>query len=93
MLDEMALHMVRLPGSSTIISYHSSVEWYTTTAEELHKLVRLAGQSVYWRKIFQRSNDPTFVLLTMLWHAVYSWDEALASLYRHIQSLVLVHIH
>lgn len=88
MLDEMAIHMVRLPTSSTIISYHSQTDWHTTTAKELHKLVRLAGQSVYWRKIFQKSDDPTFVVLTMLWHAIYSWDEALSSLYTHIQSLV-----
>src|ERR1700691_4224195 len=88
MLDEMAIHMVRLPTSSTILSYHAKADWYTTTAEELHKLVRLAGQSVYWKKIFTRANDPTLLLLTFLWHAIYSWDEALSSLYIHMQSLV-----
>jgi hypothetical protein len=87
-LDEMAIHMVRLPTSSTILSYHANTDWYTTTAQELHKLVRLAGQSVYWRNIFQETNDPTFLLLTILWHAIYSWDEALSSLYAHVQSLV-----
>src|SRR5882762_1319268 len=90
MLDEMAIHMVRQPTSSTIISYHAKADWYTTTAQELHKLVRLAGQSVYWSKIFQKSNDPTFMLLIILWHAIYSWDEALSSLYTHVQSLVSV---
>ena len=84
----MAIHMVRLPTSSTILSYHAKADWYTTTAEELHKLVRLAGQSVYWKKIFTRANDPTLLLLTFLWHAIYSWDEALSSLYIHMQSLV-----
>lgn len=101
MLDQLALHMIRLPTNSTILSYHShapslsssfssskSMAPITTTAEELHKLVRLAGQSVYWRKIFEKSNDPTFVLLTILWHGIYSWDEALSSLYTHVQYLV-----
>jgi hypothetical protein len=88
MLDEMAIHMVRLQTNSTIISYHAKADWYTTTAKELHKLLRLAGQSVYWRKILQQTSDPTFVLLTILWHAIYSWDEALSSLYTHVQSLV-----
>jgi hypothetical protein len=87
MLDEMAIHMVRLPTSSTILSYHAKSDRYTT-AQELHKLLRLAGQSVYWRKILQKTSDPTFVLLTILWHAIYSWDEALSSLYTHVQSLV-----
>jgi len=88
MLDEMAIHMVRLKTNSTIISYHAKADWYTTTAKELHKLLRLAGQSVYWGKILQQTSDPTFVLLTILWHAIYSWDEALSSLYTHMQSLV-----
>ncbi|KZP18380.1 hypothetical protein FIBSPDRAFT_829434 [Athelia psychrophila] len=109
MLDEMALHMIRSRGSSTMLSYHthrspnlsSSLTSSTlpgrtslpqptpstTTAEELHKLVRLAGQSVYWRKIFNCSRDPTLVLLTTLWHPLYSWDQALASLYAHVQTL------
>jgi hypothetical protein len=46
------------------------------------------GQSVYWQKMFQISPDPTFVLLTYIWHAVYSWDEALQDMYKHICSLV-----
>jgi hypothetical protein len=47
-----------------------------------------AGQSVYWQSIFQKSSDPTFVLITFLWHALYAWDEALENLYKHICSLV-----
>ncbi|KAF7980137.1 hypothetical protein HWV62_39575 [Athelia sp. TMB] len=128
-LDEMALHMVRCRGSSTMISYHThhspnlsssltssnsphtsdsssyppkdgeerhastpantlpKPEPSTTTAEELHKLVRLAGQSVYWRKIFKCTRDPTFLLLTTLWHPLYSWDLALANLYAHVHAL------
>jgi hypothetical protein len=38
--------------------------------------------------MFQVSNDPTFVLLTFLWHAMYAWDEALEILYTHICTLV-----
>jgi len=47
-----------------------------------------AGQSVYWQSMFQKSQDPTFVLLTFIWHAMYAWDEALENLYEHICSLV-----
>ena len=46
------------------------------------------GQSVYWQNIFQRSPDPTFVLLTFIWHAMYAWDEALERLYTYICYLV-----
>ena len=48
----------------------------------------LLGQSVYWQSIFQKSPDPTFVLLTFIWHTVYAWDEALEALYNHICTLV-----
>ena len=38
--------------------------------------------------MFQKSQDPTLVLLTFIWHAMYAWDEALENLYEHICSLV-----
>ena len=38
--------------------------------------------------MFQKSRDPTFVLLTFIWHAMYAWDEALEHLYEHICTLV-----
>lgn len=43
---------------------------------------------MYWQKIFQVSPDPTFVLLTFIWHAMYAWDEALEDLHAHIGQLV-----
>ncbi|KAG6829922.1 hypothetical protein H0H92_002945 [Tricholoma furcatifolium] len=55
-----------------------------TTASWLRDRIRYAGQSVYWQTIFQNSPDPTFVLLTFVWHALYAWDEALEHLYNHI---------
>jgi len=42
---------------------------------------------VYWQKIFQESPDPTFLLLTFVWHAMYAWDQALEDLYAHIGQL------
>ena len=48
----------------------------------------LPGQSVYWQSMFQKSRDPTLVLLTSIWHASYAWDEALEHLYEHICSIV-----
>ncbi|KAF9037772.1 hypothetical protein BJ165DRAFT_1416932 [Panaeolus papilionaceus] len=83
-LDLMSVHFIRKEHGSTIISYHPSLALPTTTAEYLHKRIRFAGQSVYWQTIFRASKDPTFVLLTFIWHALYSWDEALENLYSHI---------
>jgi hypothetical protein len=88
LLDLLAIHMIRDPDSSTVISYHHSAGPYTTSAKRLHTRVRLAGQSVYWQNIFQKSSDPTFVLLTILWYALYAWDEALDTLWDHIRQLV-----
>lgn len=47
----------------------------------------ILGQSVYWQNILQRSQDPTFLLLLVIWHAMYAWDESLEILYNHICSL------
>ena len=46
------------------------------------------GHSVYWQNIFQKSSNPTFVLLIFIWHAIYAWGEALERLYEHICHLV-----
>ncbi|KAF7292873.1 hypothetical protein MIND_01186300 [Mycena indigotica] len=81
-LDLLAVHLVRSIDGNTLISYHNSDA--DTTATYLHERIRFAGQSVYWQNIFQSSPDPTFVLLTFIWHAMYAWDEALEHLYAHI---------
>ncbi|KDQ62116.1 hypothetical protein JAAARDRAFT_449616 [Jaapia argillacea MUCL 33604] len=84
LLDLLAIHLVRNPDSSTILSYHPDAVWQTTSARRLHSLVQGVSQSVYWQKIFAKSDDPTFVLLAILWYACYAWDEALEVLYLHI---------
>ncbi|KAF9076893.1 cora-like Mg2+ transporter protein-domain-containing protein [Rhodocollybia butyracea] len=43
-----------------------------------------SNDGVYWQSIFQKSPDPTFVLLVFIWHAMYAWDEALEKLYSYI---------
>ncbi|KAF9467131.1 hypothetical protein BDZ94DRAFT_1249633 [Collybia nuda] len=84
-LDLLSVHLIRKANGSTIISYHHEMDDHkTTTAKYLQERIRFAGQSVYWQSIFQKSSDPTFVLVVFLWHAMYAWDEALESLYKHI---------
>ena len=80
--------MIRSPLGSTIISYHPDPEWRTTSAKVLHSRIKLAGDSVYWQNIFRKASDPTFILLTILWHCLYTWDQALEELYKHISWLV-----
>lgn len=88
-LDLLALHMVRTNiESNTIISYHPTSDWKTTSARNLHSRVFLAGQSVYWQNIFKKEDDPTFVLLATVWYALYAWDEAFETLWEHICQLV-----
>jgi len=82
--DLLALHMVRSPMNSTIISYHPSQEHRTTTASWLHARLNAAGHSVYWNTIFKSHDDPTFIFLSILWYALYAWDEAFEVLYTHI---------
>ncbi|KAJ7590510.1 hypothetical protein C8J56DRAFT_933090 [Mycena floridula] len=85
-LDLLAVHLIRSTEGNTMISYHHQDD-KGTSASYLHERIRFAGQSVYWQSIFQKSQDPTFVLLTFIWHTLYAWDEALELLYKHICSL------
>lgn len=80
--------MIRDISGSTLITYHPALEWKATTAANLHTRVYLAGQSVYWQKIFHRSSDPTFMFLATLWYCLYAWDEAFETLWEHICLLV-----
>ncbi|KAF8178471.1 hypothetical protein BJ912DRAFT_908008 [Pholiota molesta] len=82
--DQLAVHMVRARDSSTIISLHPNKEQRATSAQTLHARVHAAGRSVYWGHIFAGASDPTFVLLSLLWYALYAWDEAQEHLYAHI---------
>ncbi|KAF7440188.1 hypothetical protein PC9H_000532 [Pleurotus ostreatus] len=86
LLDLLAVHFIRDAESSTIISYHPNLEQTEegTGARHLSRRIRLAGQSVYWQNLFSKSPDPTFVLVTYLWHALYAWDEALETLYQYV---------
>ncbi|KAH0578500.1 hypothetical protein H2248_003642 [Termitomyces sp. 'cryptogamus'] len=84
-LDLLSVHLIRNKDDSTIISYHPTMSYHPVTeASYLRDRIRYAGQSVYWQLIFRNSPDPTFVLLTYVWHALYAWDEALEHLYNHI---------
>ncbi|KAI6131035.1 hypothetical protein EDD16DRAFT_1700414 [Pisolithus croceorrhizus] len=85
--DLLAIHMVRRKESSIIISYHPISHLQKTSAKRLQSLVQRTGDSVYWSKLFDRSKDPTFVFLAILWYALYAWDESFEVLYRHINKL------
>ncbi|KIJ05593.1 hypothetical protein PAXINDRAFT_103713 [Paxillus involutus ATCC 200175] len=85
--DLLAIHMVRTKTTSTIISYHPHSELQRTSAKRLQMLVQRTGDSVYWSKIFAKSNDPTFLFLAILWYALYAWDEAFEVLYEYINKL------
>ncbi|KAE9410090.1 hypothetical protein BT96DRAFT_847881 [Gymnopus androsaceus JB14] len=84
-LDLLSVHLVRSNDrmGSTIISYHHNGP-YATSAPYFRERIQFAGQSVYWQSIFQKSSDPTFVLLVFVWHALYAWDEALEKLFSHV---------
>ncbi|KAK2462780.1 hypothetical protein APHAL10511_005171 [Amanita phalloides] len=82
--DLLAFHVVRSKGNNTIISYHCSERYGSTSAADLCTRLQLVARSVYWSKIFKEYLDPTFVVVSMLWYALYSWDEAMQGLYDKI---------
>jgi hypothetical protein len=77
-----------LPLPSYMRGFDLLVSWSHQLFVPSPESFEISGQSVYWQSIFQKSPDPTFVLLTFVWHAMYAWDEALEDLYEHICSLV-----
>ncbi|KAF7333875.1 hypothetical protein MVEN_02344600 [Mycena venus] len=87
--DLLAIHLIRSPTQSTLISYHASDLYGATTAAALHTRLLAAGRSVYWKKIFATTitADPTFVLLALLWYPLYAFDESFTALYNHICEL------
>ncbi|KAN0085871.1 hypothetical protein V8E55_007005 [Tylopilus felleus] len=85
--DLLAIHMVRSSDSENIImSYHHHSKLPRTTARRLQSLVHRTGDNVYWQKIYEKSKDPTFVLLAILWYAFYAWEEALEVFHVHLSS-------
>ncbi|KAF8319594.1 hypothetical protein F5887DRAFT_905459 [Amanita rubescens] len=85
--DLLAFHMIRSKYDNTIISYHCNEEHGSTSAADLCARLQLVGRSVYWGKLFQEYRDATFVLVSLLWYALYSWDEAIEGLYDKIRKL------
>jgi len=88
LLDVLDVHMIRDLDTSTMVFYHPEAEWQMTSARDMQDRFSLIGESVYWQDVFRRTKDPTFLLLAVLWHALYAWDEALEVLYSHICYLV-----
>ena len=84
----LALHIVRSPDLSTIISYHPTEEHRETPAATMHARMHSMGSSMYWSRIFKEEKDPTFVVLSLLWYGMSAWDEAMDKLYIHICFLV-----
>jgi hypothetical protein len=87
-IDLLAIHMIRNVNESTVISYHPESTWCQTSAERLQSLMLLVGGSVYWQNIFTKTKDPTFLFITILWYALYAWDESFELLYNHVTKLV-----
>jgi len=80
--------MIRSERDNTIISYHCSEKYGSISAADLCTRLQLVGRSVYWSIIFRDYvDDATFVLVSMLWYALYSWDEAIEGLYIKIREL------
>lgn len=87
--DLLSFHMIRSEHDNTIISYHCSEKYGSISADDLCTRLQLVGRSVYWSIIFRDyGDDATFVLVSMLWYALYSWDEAIEGLYVKIRELV-----
>ncbi|KAH7106495.1 hypothetical protein BKA62DRAFT_687314 [Auriculariales sp. MPI-PUGE-AT-0066] len=85
LLDQVSLHLIRHPDGATLISLHPDSDfWLTTSAQDMFRRVQMAGRGVYWGRLWKNTEDSTFMLLIMLWHALYAWDEAMDALFDSI---------
>ena len=88
-VDLLAVHLTRDDTESIIVSIlGESKYWLTTSAEEMKERVLLAAKGVYWQQMLKQTQDPTFMLLIFVWHALYATDEAFDVLFEHILYLV-----
>ena len=108
-LDLLSVHLVRNINGSTIISYHPSSNIQATTAQILHERIRIAGaskliinfhsliqppgQSLHWKGMIQKSQDPTLVLYysygTLCMHGMRPWKIHMSIFVRWWVSLVV----
>jgi len=81
----LAVLVVRAEGNHTLITVHPGPVPHS--ARTLAHRLMAAGQGVYWGNLISRAHDPVFMLLIVMWSAIYAWDEAMTSLYTHVTHL------
>ena len=77
--------VVRATDNHTLITVHPGPVPHS--ARTLADRLMAAGQGVYWGNLLKRSHDPVFLLLIVMWSAIYAWDEAMSALYTHVTHL------
>ncbi|EJD41233.1 hypothetical protein AURDEDRAFT_186597 [Auricularia subglabra TFB-10046 SS5] len=80
--DMLAVYLVRIENHQTLITIHPGP--YDDSALDMQDRIYMAGQGVYWGNLMRKTGDPIFVLLIVMWSALYLWDEAMEVLYSHI---------
>ncbi|KZV92283.1 hypothetical protein EXIGLDRAFT_718560 [Exidia glandulosa HHB12029] len=83
--DMLAVLLVRVVGQQTLITIHPDSA--QDSARKLQKRIFMAGKGIYWGNLMRSVADPIFVLLIVMWSALYAWDEAMLVLYNHITYL------
>ncbi|KAF8129888.1 hypothetical protein EV363DRAFT_1399694 [Boletus edulis] len=75
--DLLAIHMVRTPTTSTIISYHPRSNLHGTCAKHLQSFLQHSDNSL----ILSISEDPTAAFILIMKYVLQEWDEAIGILY------------
>lgn len=83
--DMLAVYLVRIENHQTLITIHPGP--HDDSALDMQDRIYMAGQGVYWGNLMRKTGDPIFVLLIVMWSALYLWDEAMEVLYSHITYL------
>jgi hypothetical protein len=81
----LAVFVVRATDNNTLITLHPGPVHHS--ARTLQKRLMAAAQGVYWKSLLSRAPDPVFLLLIVMWSAIYAWDEAMSALYTHVTHL------
>ena len=81
----LAVHLIRAEDHQTLITLHPSPA--KGIARTMQDRIFMASNGIYWGRLMRENNDPIFVVLIVMWSALYVWDEAMEVLYSHITQL------
>jgi len=91
--DLLSFYMNITPDAknNTIVCFHPAHNWRRVYEDNIQQRIEECCEGGPYRETLEKQSHPVFVLLLFFWHLIYAWDQALDSLYPHINKLVSIY--